>query len=576
VRRLPAVESLGSATVICVDKTGTLTAGVQTVTTLWLPPREIRVTGTAYEPAGEFLEGDTPLVAADDPALALALRTGALANRAGIEHEGGVWSARGDPTDVALLVAARKAGLDRAALLAHLPEVGEHPFSSERMLMATFHATGDGTILAHVKGAPTALYALCNRVLADGREEPASAEWERRVADQSAALGARGLRVLGLAAGSAGSPSLDSLSGLTFIGLVGMTDPPAPGVRETIARLRGAGIRTVMLTGDQQATAQAVAAELGVTDVVSRITPEGKLRVVTELRDAGHIVAMLGDGVNDAPALRRADIGVAMGTRGTDVAKEAAGIILRDDRLETVVAAVEEGRVVYDNIRRFVFYLFSCNLAEIIALLGAGALGLPLPMTPLQILYLNLVTDTMPALALALEPAGRHIMTRPPRDPRAAILSPGLLRLTALYAVLIAAITLIALAWGLRTGPHEPMRAVTLSFTTLALAQLFHLGNARSEEHVLTPRRIVANRFAVGAIVLSLAAQAGAVMLPGLSRVLGTEWLSARDWLVALVLSLVPAVVGQAWKAMVPPRTQTVGGPPQNRTRDPSRTRSPG
>jgi Ca2+-transporting ATPase len=356
-----------------------------------------------------------------------------------------------------------------------------------------------------------------------------------------------------------------------------MTDPPAPGVVETIATLRGAGIRTVMLTGDHRATARAVAQSVGLVPdehetldgrdvdrlsddeltsrasgigVVSRASPEGKLRIITALQRRGDIVAMLGDGINDAAALKKADIGVAMGRRGTDAAKEVAGVVLEDDRFQTIAAAVEEGRVVFDNIRKFVFYLFSCNLGEILALLGAGLTGLPLPMTPLQILWLNLVTDTFPALALALEPADPTVMHRPPREPKTPLLSRGMLRLTVLYALLIAALTIVALVWGLREWPGEPARAVTLSFTTLALAQIFHLGNARSTQHVVSRHRALTNRYALGAVVLTLALQVLAVVAPPLGRALGTAPLSARGWIIAVALGAIPALVGQGWKLL--------------------------
>jgi Ca2+-transporting ATPase len=282
--------------------------------------------------------------------------------------------------------------------------------------------------------------------------------------------------------------------------------------------------------------------------VVSRVSPEGKLRLVAALQRHGDVVAMLGDGINDAAALKKADIGVAMGRRGTDAAKEVAGVVLEDDRFQTIAAAVEEGRVVFDNIRKFVFYLFSCNLGEILALLGAGLTGLPLPMTPLQILWLNLVTDTFPALALALEPADPTVMRRPPREPSTPLLSPGMLRLAGLYALLIAALTIVALVWGLREWPDEPARAVTLSFTTLALAQIFHLGNARSTRHVVSPRRALANRYALGAVVLTVTLQVLAVAAPPLARVLGTVPLSTRGWSIAVVLGAIPAIVGQGWK----------------------------
>jgi Ca2+-transporting ATPase len=342
-------------------------------------------------------------------------------------------------------------------------------------------------------------------------------------------------------------------------------------VAETVTLLRSAGIRTVILTGDQGPTAVAVARAVGMeptedqvvdgrdlvegegddlprlvagADVFSRMGPEEKLRVVEALREAGEIVAMLGDGVNDAAALKRADVGVAMGVRGTDVARETADVVLQDDRFPTVAAAVEEGRVIFDNIRKFVYYLFGCNVAEILVVLAATGAGLPLPLLPLQILWLNLVTDTFPALALAVEPGEPDVMRRPPRDPDSGILSRRFVASLLLFALLITAVTLGAYLWALRDGNVE--RAVTIAFMTLALAQLFHLGNARSRDRVLRPGRALANPWALGAVGLVLALQLLAVYWPPLAGLLETVPLSPGDWGVVLLAASVPAVVGQA------------------------------
>ena len=577
VRRLPAVETLGSVTVDCTDKTGTLTAGQQTVTTIWLPKVEVEVTDDGTGGSGAFVAGGEPLASADQRRLREALSIGALANRAEIRRANEHWEGRGDPSEVALLLAARKGGLLRPALLQDWPEVSELPFSSARMLMATFHRDRNGDPVAFVKGAHDRVLALCACVVSDAGDVPLDAEWRRVIDEQASTMASRGLRVFALAMGGVAEAGEPALRDLRFVGLAGMTDPLAPGVVATIATLRGAGIRTVMLTGDHRATARAVAQSAGLVPdehetldgrdvdrlsddeltgrasrigVVSRVSPEGKLRIITALQRRGDVVAMLGDGINDAAALKKADIGVAMGRRGTDAAKEVAGVVLEDDRFQTIAVAVEEGRVVFDNIRKFVFYLFSCNLGEIIALLGAGLTGLPLPMTPLQILWLNLVTDTFPALALAIERADPTVMRRPPREPGTSLLSRGMLRLTVLYALLIAALTIVALVWGLREWPGEPARAVTLSFTTLALAQIFHLGNARSTQHVVSLRRALTNPYALGAVVLTIALQVLAVVAPPLGRVLGTAPLSARGWVIAVALGAIPALVGQGWKLL--------------------------
>ena len=569
IRRLPAVETLGSATVVCTDKTGTLTAGEMAVSVVLIDGREIAVAGTTYEPAGEFRENGRPIRAHEDHLLDEALRIATLANRADLMHEDDRWQPVGDPTEVALLVAARKAQLDRARLLADRPETGAIPFSSERQWMATFHRAPEG-LIAYVKGAPGRVIERSARELTAGGERPLDEGARQRLLELNRRLAARGLRVLAVARGDAPNANEDSVRDLTFVGLIGVSDPPAAGVAETIQSFREAGIRTVMITGDQRLTAIAVARALGLTAsdhgaldgrelstldaptltsrlehtaVFNRVSPADKLRIVDALQARGDIVAMLGDGVNDAAALKKADIGVAMGRRGTDIAKEAADVVLADDRFATVAAAIEEGRVIFDNIRKFVFYLFSCNLAEVLILLLAGLTGLPLPLLPLQILWLNLVTDTFPALALAVEPKEGDVMQRPPRNPDEAILSRSFLGQIALYAVLIAGATLGAFVIALDRGPEE--RAITVAFVTLALAQGFHLGNARSAGPVLSWARIRANPWALGALGAVVALQLAAVYVPGLASVLRVVPLTSADWMLVLPAALTPAVVGQ-------------------------------
>ena len=576
VRRLPAVETLGSATVICTDKTGTLTAGQMTLETVWVDDREIRVTGSGYTPEGEFLENGRRISPEADASLELALRTAALASRGDIVEMSSGWIARGDPTDAALMAGARKAGRDRDRLLEDRPQIGEVPFSSQRMLLASFHREPDGRSWAYVKGAPARVLVICDRLYsADGDAVVLDDPTRERLLAMNDSMAARGLRVLGLAHGPVESTEESALTGLEFIGFVGMIDPAAAGVDATIARFREAGIRTVMLTGDQRATAAAVAKELGVlteedealdgqeaerlsaeelaervtrVGVYSRVSPETKLRIVTALQERGEIVAMLGDGVNDAAALKKADIGVAMGIRGTDAAKEAAGVVLQDDRFQTIGVAVEEGRVIFDNIRKFVFYLFSCNLAEVFVLLVAGLVGMPLPLLPLQILWLNLVTDTFPALALAFEPAEPGVMRQPPRDPRAAILSRDFVSRIGFYSALITAATLGAFVWALGTPERTLDHAVSISFMTLALAQILHLGNARRDDPVLLPRSLVSNRWAIAAVVLTVGLQLLAVYWAPLAGVLHLRPLDSGDWAVILPLAAAPAVIGQAIK----------------------------
>jgi Ca2+-transporting ATPase len=553
VRRLPAVESLGSATVVCTDKTRTLTSGRMTL---------VRIA------AGEGvvdLEADGAVLT---PAARTALETAVYASvpQAGAGGEGRERLA--DPIDTAVLQAGERFGLDRTALIEQRPAVAVVPFASSRQLMASFHRDRAG-LVACAKGAPRQIIGRCAATAAGATLDDAG---RQRLIAVNDALAQQGLRVLAVAFGAVTTADEAALHDLTFTGLLGFMDPPAPGVRESIARLRTAGLRTVMLTGDQWLTARTVGHDLGLLDddggiltgpeldalspgalasrvehigAYSRVSPEHKLTIVSALQARGHVVAMLGDGINDAAALRKADVGVAMGGRGTDVAKEAAAIVLQDDRFETVAAAVEEGRIVFDNIRKVVFYLFSCNLAELLVLFLAGAAGLAAPLVPLQLLWLNIVTDTFPALALALEPGEPDVMQRPPRPPQEAILSAGFLSSIAAHAALITAFTLGVFLWTLPSGVGP---ARTAAFMTLALAQVFHLANARSDRPTLGIR-VATNRFAVGAVLAGVALQIGAAWLAPLSVTLRLEPLTAMQWQLVAAAALAPLALGQLWRA---------------------------
>jgi Ca2+-transporting ATPase len=573
VRRLPSVETLGSTTVICTDKTGTLTAGVMTATALRLADREIQI---VTEPGGDhvdFLADGQPLALRDEPRLLQALRIASLANRAAARRENGAWTTIGDPTEAALLVAAHQAGLDPDTFRAEWPEVGEVSFSSERMLMATFHA-GPDSLSACVKGAPARVLDLCGQVQTSQGPAPLLPEQRERLLQANRALASRGLRVLALAEGPVERADRSALRSLTFVGVAGMADPPAPGVGATIARFQAAGIRTVMITGDQHATALAVAESLGLgethhqaldgaaldamsdaelatlvpqTSVYTRVSPEAKVRLVTALQQSGEVVAMLGDGVNDAAALRKADIGVAMGRRGTDLAKEAADVVLVDDRFATIGVAVEQGRIIHDNVRKAVLYLLACNLAELAVVLVAAGLGWPPPLRPLQILWLNLLTDVLPALALALEPGEPDVMRRPPQAPRAPLVSRPEAIGALGYATLIALVTLAVFRWG-QTAQAATGRPMALAFLTLAFAQVFHLGNARQTLHVTHWRRAIANPAALAAVAVTSALLLLAVYWVPLATLLDLHALSTLEWAVVLGSALLPAVIGQALK----------------------------
>ena len=557
VRRLPAVETLGSVTVVCTDKTRTLTSGEMTVVRVWAAGHDLSVDRRDGLPEEARL------------AMTALLAAAAAASRGQASPSGGA-APGGDPVDLAMLAAADAIG---AAAPDARNAAGVVPFSSDRKLMAVFFRS-DGDIVAHAKGAPRAILEICSLAAAAAGVRPLDDETRREMLAVNDALAADGLRVLAVASGPVAAAAPESLSGLTLLGFVGLADPPAPGVRETIGRLKAAGLRTVMLTGDQRLTAEAIGRALGLLEpgatamngadldtlaedaragvirrqaAFSRISPEHKLTVVQALQRGGEIVAMFGDGVNDAAALKQADVGVAMGVRGTDAAKQAAAIVLQDDRFDTIAAAVEEGRVIFDNIRKFVFYLFSCNVAEVLVLLGAGVAGLPLPLLPLQLLWLNLVTDTFPALALAMEPADADVMQRPPRRPDEALLSAAFLSRIFLYAGLITLSTLGAYLWALEASPD---RAVTMAFMTLAFAQTTHLGNARSDSAVLRPARALANPYAIGAIALTIALQLVAIFFAPLASLLQLAPLDGRQWAIVIGAGLCPGVVGQAIKLL--------------------------
>jgi P-type Ca2+ transporter type 2C len=553
VRRLPAVEALGATTVVCTDKTRTLTSGRMQAVRAW----------PCGAGAGQATGGGEHV---DERARGLL---GAAARASQPQPEGD--HARHDPVDAAMTDAARLVGMagDRYR---DEPVVDVVPFASSRQRMAVIRRDAGGALAAYVKGAPRAVLAACDRVDGHPTSQPLTAATRSDVLAMNDRMAGEGLRVIGVAAGPVAGRADDDLTGLTFLGLIGLADPPAPGVGDVVGRLRRAGLRTVMLTGDQRLTAESVGRAVGLmgehdaaldgraldglTDealaaavrthaAFTRVTPEHKLAVVRALQADQEVVAMIGDGINDAAALRQADVGVAMGGRGTDVAKQAASIVLQDDRFETIAAAVEEGRVIFDNISKFVFYLFSCNVAEVLVLFGAGLAALPLPLLPLQLLWLNLVTDTFPALALAMEPKAADVMSRPPRRPDAAILSRAFVGRVLYYAGWITTATLCVYVWALG---HAPAEAATMTFMTLALAQIGHLGTARTRESLLGPRAW-ANGFAVAGALAAVALQAAAAFVPPLAAILGVARLDLRLWGIVLAAAAVPAVVGELHKA---------------------------
>ena len=553
VRRLAAVETLGSTTVICADKTGTMTENQMTVTTVVLAGRRIQVGGGARSPAGSFTDGHGALAPLTDPHLTLLLAVAALCNDASLRPALDGMHLLGDPTEAALLVAASKAGLDPAELARAWPRRREIPFDPARRMMVTFHlmpggATRSGTPVLLAKGAPGAILELVNRLhTADGPVAISDAD-RARLLEQNRALAAEGLRVLALAWRPVDAIEDGAADDLVFLGFVGLVDPVRPGVKEAIASCREAGIRTVMLTGDQKLTAETVGRQLGLDPeaIRSRVSPEDKLSLVTELQARGEVVAMTGDGVNDAPALVRADIGVAMGRHGTDVARESADLVLTDDNFATIVDAVKEGRVIHANLRKVIHFLFSCNLSEILTIFVAILLGYPSPLLPLQILWVNLVTDILPALALIRDPADPEIMERPPLDPAEALITWRFgARILGEGALLAAGVlgTYLWVVWN--EGPGAP--AATMAFMALVLIHPFQAMSCRSSR--LNWWQLPPNPWVPLSLIALLALQWMAVEVRPLALLLGTTSLTGADWLVLAFGVLWPVAVLEALKA---------------------------
>jgi Ca2+-transporting ATPase len=565
VRRLPAIETLGSVSVICTDKTGTLTRDEMTVRKVLVAGELLDVSGAGYEPEGEFSHDGKP-VEPGEPLLE-ALRAGALASDAQLlpgDVDG--LGVRGDPTEAALLVAAAKAGLDVPELRSRLPRVDEIPFTSESKRMETLHETPDG-VMAYAKGAPEVILASCMRQLTESGETRLDDYARAELLDSARQLASDALRVLAVARRRDATHE-NAEDDLTFLALVGMIDPPRPEAGQAVERCRRAGVTPVMITGDHPVTAEAIARELGILtagravtgaeleemdddelereveeiQVYARVSPVHKLRVVTALQRKGHAVAMTGDGVNDAPALKKADIGVAMGITGTDVAKEAAAMTLTDDNFASIVAAVEEGRGVFANIKKYLMYLLAANLGEIGLLLGASLLGRPLPLSAVQILYVNLATDGLPALALSVDPAEKGLMRRPPRSRGEGIFTRPVVTLIAVGGTWSAFATLGLFVWAL--SADKPLsEAMTMTFATLVLIEFFKAYSFRSDRSSVLVRPF-ANRWLNLAIVWELALVLLVINVPFLQEAFETEALSLETWLLvaAVAFTIVPVL----------------------------------
>jgi Ca2+-transporting ATPase len=581
MRRLAAVETLGSANVIASDKTGTLTRNEMTVRSVVSASGRVKLGGTGYAPVGDVSrEEGGPVEGALRTELERALAVADRANNAVVQEHDGRWTVQGDPTEAALIVAARKAGLDAGTLSGRFERIGEVPFSSERKLMSTIHTDAERQerLLVFAKGAPDVLLTRCSEELIGEDTRPLTDDRRRQIAATNEELATHALRTLGIAYRSIPAHAFDVEDvderverDLVFAGLIGMIDPPRDEAKAAVERARRAGIRPIMITGDHPVTAHVIARELGIAQeghavtgaeleempddslfetakqasVYARVNPEHKLRIVRALQREGAVVAMTGDGVNDAPALKTADIGIAMGITGTDVSKQAADMVLADDNFASIVAAVEEGRSIFSNIRKFLRFLLSSNMGEVLTMffgvLLAGVIGLRaeegglvLPLLATQLLWINLATDGAPALALGVDPADEGVMNRPPRAPAEPVITRRMWSGIFFVAVVMATGTLLtldaSLPGGLIAGSGDMRYGQTMAFTTLMMFQLFNALNARSDERS-SFHGLFRNAWLWAAIGLALALQAAVVYNPVLQQAFSTVGLGVGDWL---------------------------------------------
>ncbi len=593
IRKLPAVETLGSVTTICSDKTGTLTQNKMVVQRVETATHSVIVTGEGYAPIGDFRSQNTDVNPNRAPELQAILSACVLCNDAVLQSEKNDWTILGDPTEGALLSLAGKAGIYKEAWSSYMPRVAEFPFSSERKRMSAICQKEESdkvideiseslsfipdtsSFTLFCKGSPELILERCTQILAGDRAETLTQEQRDRILEQNNQMAGRGLRVLGFAykplseIPPEGSDETTERE-LIWLGLVGMLDAPRPEVRDAVAKCKDAGIRVVMITGDHQLTANAIAQELGIASpgdrvltgqqleklsqqeleqevehvsVYARVAPEHKLRIVQALQSKGQFAAMTGDGVNDAPALKQADIGIAMGITGTDVSKEASDMVLLDDNFATIVAATEEGRVVYTNIRRFIKYILGSNIGEVITIAAAPIIGLGgVPLSPLQILWMNLVTDGVPALALAVEPAEPNVMKRPPHNPKESIFARGLGSYMIRIGIIFAILTIILMQWAYHSTkvPVEglnPERWKTMVFTTLCLAQMGHAIAIRSNTQLTIELNPFTNPFVWGAVIVTTALQLMLIYVPPLQAFFGTHFLSLNELGICLGFS---------------------------------------
>jgi Ca2+-transporting ATPase len=585
IRKLPAVETLGCTTFICSDKTGTLTQDQMTIRRLYVNGRLIDVTGVGYEPKGEFTFGGKSLNPEEDAALQRLLQIGSLCNDTSLTSANGAWKIKGDPTEGALVVTAAKAGLWQEKLQSQSPRIHEIPFSSETKRMTTVHQTPEGKI-AYSKGAPEVILSSCSHIYRNGQETKLNDDDKNNILSVSHEMAGDALRVLGLAykqLPDTANTTETAEKDMVFVGLAGMIDPPREEVKEAVKLCDQAGIKSVMITGDHKLTAVAIARELGILkegaaftgaeidnmsdeefealadkiEVYARVSPAHKLRVVEALAKKGHVVAMTGDGVNDAPALKKADIGVAMGITGTDVTKEAADMVLTDDNFASIVSAVEEGRGIFGNIKKYLIYLLSCNLGEIVlmavVILFGPLFGLPagtIPLIAIQLLYVNLATDGLPAIALSVDPPDLDIMKQKPRPRNQTIFTAPVLRYLAGAGIWTALVTLGMFLWAIDSG-KDFLEAQGLCFITLILIEFFNAFNCRSLEYSLFKIGPFSNKWLIWAILITMAMTIPIFYVPFLQEVFHAYALSLTDWLIAILSASTIFIVAEIYKLII-------------------------
>ncbi|MBI2906294.1 MAG: calcium-transporting P-type ATPase, PMR1-type [Chloroflexi bacterium] len=580
IRKLPAVETLGCCNYICSDKTGTLTQNEMSIRKIYVNGDLVEVTGVGYEPKGDFMLHGKVIDATKAGPLRTLLESVTLCNDSRLVAVDGAWKIHGDPTEGAMVVAAAKAGISHEKIAELYPRVGEIPFSSETKRMTTIHQTPAGQ-LACAKGAPEVILDSCVCIHQDGKDRPITDADRQKILEMNQQMASDALRVLAVAHRPLnGAVSHEAAEqDMAFVGLVGMIDAPREEVKDAIKECDRAGIRSVMITGDHKLTAVAVARELGLMkegglavtgaeldkmgdedfdkvvekiQVYARVSPSHKLRVVEALQKKRYVTAMTGDGVNDAPALKKADIGVAMGITGTDVSKEAAAMILVDDNFASIVAAVEEGRGIFGNIKKYLAYLLAANAGEIILMIFASMLGLPLPLIAIQLLWLNLTTDGLPALALAIDPPDPDIMDRPPRDPNQGIFTGKLVSFILVIGLLIAIATFVVFYFWADVDPGEHPDIVekgqTMAFTTITMFEMFHVFNCRSGRHSIFKIGFFSNRWMVYAVALSITMQVAVVQVPFLQPLFHTQGLEPIDWLVVVLVGSMALWSVELWK----------------------------